>query len=108
MNFKIHRGTIEIGGSCVEVWTQTTRIIVDFGMPLVNSDKTQFDSKKISKIPFQSLIEKGILPNIQYYLINCVSFNQGVKKSGLFNPLIAFFIYIWNTYILRLLHYETR
>jgi|LSQX01.3.fsa_nt_gb ribonuclease J len=65
MNFKIHRGTIEIGGSCVEVWTQTTRIIVDFGMPLVNSDKTQFDSKKISKIPFQSLIEKGILPNIQ-------------------------------------------
>lgn len=65
MNFKIHRGTIEIGGSCVEVWTQTTRIIVDFGMPLVNSDKTQFDLKKISKIPFQSLIEKGILPNIQ-------------------------------------------
>lgn len=65
MNFKIHRGTNEIGGSCVEVWTQTTRIIVDFGMPLVNPDKTQFDSKSLLKIPFRNLIENGNLPNIQ-------------------------------------------
>jgi len=35
MNFKIHRGTKEIGGSCVEIWTESTRIVVDFGMPLV-------------------------------------------------------------------------
>ena len=35
MNFKIHRGTQEIGGSCVEIWTESTRIVVDFGMPLV-------------------------------------------------------------------------
>lgn len=65
MNFKIHRGSNEIGGSCVEVWTQTTRIIVDFGMPLVNADKTQFDSKELSKISIQRLIENGTLPNIQ-------------------------------------------
>lgn len=45
MNFKIHRGTKEIVGSCVEVWTESTRIIVDSGMPLVNPDKTQFDSR---------------------------------------------------------------
>jgi ribonuclease J len=39
MKFKIHRGTKEIGGSCVEVWTENTRILLDFGMPLV--EKTE-------------------------------------------------------------------
>ena len=29
IKFKIHRGTKEIGGSCVEIWTKSTRIIVD-------------------------------------------------------------------------------
>jgi len=47
MKFEIHRGTKEIGDSCVEVWTESTRIIVDFGMPLVNPDQTQFDSKVV-------------------------------------------------------------
>jgi len=56
MKFKIHRGTKEIGGSCIEVWTETTRILVDFGMPLVKdlqstyvttvSGHNEFDSNK--------------------------------------------------------------
>lgn len=50
MNFKIHRGTKEIGGSCVEIWTQSTRVVVDFGIPLVNPDKTQFDSRIIKNL----------------------------------------------------------
>jgi ribonuclease J len=33
MKFKIHRGTNEIGGSCVEVRTESARILLDFGMP---------------------------------------------------------------------------
>ena len=45
MKFKIHRGTKEIGGSCVEVWTDKCRIVVDIGMPLVNPDRTPFDSR---------------------------------------------------------------
>ncbi len=65
MNFKIHRGTKEIGGSCVEVWTELTRVVVNFGMPLVNPDKTQFNSSEIKKISARVLIDKGILPNIQ-------------------------------------------
>jgi len=64
MNFKIHRGTKEIGGSCVEVWTESTRIIVDFGMPLVNPDLTQFDSRAIKALSVDELIVKGILPDI--------------------------------------------
>lgn len=64
MKFQIHRGTKEIGGSCVEVWTESARIIVDFGMPLVNPDKTQFDSKSIKDLSVDELIVKGILPDI--------------------------------------------
>lgn len=64
MKFKIHRGTKEIGGSCVEVWTESTRIIVDFGMPLVNPDKTQFESRMIKDLSADELIVKGILPAI--------------------------------------------
>jgi len=29
VNFKIHRGADEIGGTCLEVWTDTTRIVID-------------------------------------------------------------------------------
>ena len=46
MKFKIHRGTKEIGGSCVEVWTESTRILLDFGMPLVEKDGKEFDFGK--------------------------------------------------------------
>ncbi|MCP3684053.1 MAG: MBL fold metallo-hydrolase [bacterium] len=65
MNFVIHRGTKEIGGSCVEIWTQSTRIVIDFGMPLVNPDKTRFDSKLIKNLSAKELISKGVLPDIQ-------------------------------------------
>ena len=70
MNFKIHRGTKEIGGSCVELWTESTRIVVDFGMPLVNSDKTQFDSRAIKGLPVNELVGKGILPDIKELYAN--------------------------------------
>ena len=45
MNFRIHRGTDEIGGNCIEISTKKTRVIFDFGMPLVDFDKkTPYDS----------------------------------------------------------------
>jgi len=65
MNFKIHRGTKEIGGSCVEVSTANTRILLDFGMPLVNKDRSEFDAKKIKNSTNLELIEKGILPDVK-------------------------------------------
>ncbi|MDP8314120.1 MAG: MBL fold metallo-hydrolase [Candidatus Celaenobacter antarcticus] len=64
MNFKIHRGTQEIGGSCVEIWTDTTRIVLDFGMPLVEKDGSEFDFRKYEKLSIDELKQKGILPNI--------------------------------------------
>jgi len=64
MNLKIHRGTKEIGGSCVEVWTENTRILVDFGMPLVESDGSEFDFNKYKGLSSKELRQKGILPDV--------------------------------------------
>jgi len=64
MHFKIHRGANEIGGSCVEVWTDTMRIVIDIGMPLVNPDRTPFDSHEAESLSTRELIRKGILPDI--------------------------------------------
>lgn len=65
MKFKIHRGTKEIGGSCVEVWTESTRILLDFGMPLVEKDGKEFDFGKYKTTNPTELVEKGVLPNIE-------------------------------------------
>jgi ribonuclease J len=65
MKFRIHRGTKEIGGSCVEVWTENTRILLDFGMPLVERDGKEFDFSKFKELNPQELIEQGILPDIK-------------------------------------------
>ena len=46
MRFIIHRGTKEIGGSCVEIWTDNKRIVIDIGMPLVEKDGSEFDFTK--------------------------------------------------------------
>jgi ribonuclease J len=64
MHFKIHRGTKEIGGSCVEVWTDSTRIVIDLGIPLVNPDRTPFDTREAEKLSTNDLIRNGILPDI--------------------------------------------
>jgi ribonuclease J len=65
MKFCIHRGTQEIGGSCVEIWTATTRILVDFGMPLVERDGSEFDFDKYKNLSPDELIKAGVLPDVQ-------------------------------------------
>lgn len=66
MKFRIHRGTSEIGGSCVEIWTDQSRIVLDLGLPLVKADKTtRFESNSIHNVSHQKLIKKNILPNIE-------------------------------------------
>lgn len=69
MIINIHRGTKEIGGSCVEIWTDKTRIVVDIGMPLVEKDRSEFNFNKYKDLSVESLIKQGILPNINglYY-----------------------------------------
>jgi ribonuclease J len=64
MRFKIHRGANEIGGSRVEVWTDSARTVIDLGMPLVNPDRTLFDTWKAEKRTTEELIRENILPDI--------------------------------------------
>jgi len=45
VNFIIHRGSKQIGGSCVEVTAGKTRIILDVGLPLDYSDDRFVDPK---------------------------------------------------------------
>lgn len=63
----IHRGTHEIGGSCIELCSSSgnTRIIFDIGLPLVNKDMTPFDWGIHRKSTLPQLREKGILPSIK-------------------------------------------
>jgi ribonuclease J len=63
-NLTIHRGTQEIGGSCVEIWTENTRIILDIGLPLVEKDGSDFKDGKYKNLDRSELISKGLLPDI--------------------------------------------
>jgi len=38
MKLTIHCGTHEIGGTCVELSTKNTRLLIDIGLPLVDED----------------------------------------------------------------------
>lgn len=81
MNFKIHRGTQEIGGSCVEIWSDTTKIIVDIGMPLVAADGQEFDFKQYENLSVCELVQNGILPDIDGLYVNSSSKVDGILIS---------------------------
>lgn len=65
MNLIIHRGAHEIGGSCVEVQAAGTRILIDFGMPLVGEKREPFNSKILTGKSITDLKKLNILPDIQ-------------------------------------------
>jgi len=65
MKLIIHRGTKEIGGSCVELQSKGTRIIIDLGMPLVNAQNEPFDKTTIKDKSIPELIDIHVLPKIR-------------------------------------------
>src|SRR5262249_14114782 len=64
MKLTIHRGTQEIGGSCVEVATATTRIILDVGLPLVDANREPFDSRAALAKPVDVLKAEKVIPAV--------------------------------------------
>ncbi len=62
----IHRGTHEIGGSCVEVRPDRgdARMVIDLGMPLVQADRSPFDWTAHRDTPPRKLVQLGILPAV--------------------------------------------
>jgi len=65
MHFCIHRGSSEIGGSCVEIFTKTTRIVVDLGMPLVDKQGGDFDNRSLKNKSVTELLNEKILPDVE-------------------------------------------
>jgi ribonuclease J len=65
MHLTIHRGTNEIGGTCIELNTKNTGILLDFGMPLVDENQNEFDFNKFRNLQVNELIFKGVLPDIK-------------------------------------------
>lgn len=65
MNLTIHRGTREIGGTCIELSAGASRIVLDLGMPLVNPDGSPFDSGEFKNKTGPELLECGLLPPVK-------------------------------------------
>ena len=55
----IHRGTKEIGGSAVEIGTETTKLLFDFGVPLESMEKKDYKLEDY-KLPINGLYKDEI------------------------------------------------
>lgn len=64
MKLTIHRGTKEIGGSCIEVATATTRLVLDLGLPLVDANREPFDSRSALTKSIETLKAEKVIPRI--------------------------------------------
>lgn len=64
MKLTVHRGTKEIGGSCVELSTATTRLVFDLGLPLVDANREPFDSRAALLKPLDDLKATKIVPAV--------------------------------------------
>ena len=65
MKLTIYRGTNEIGGTCIELQSSNSHILLDFGMPLVNKSGNSFDFSKYKTLSVAELINQGILPDVK-------------------------------------------
>jgi ribonuclease J len=63
MRITIYRGSKEIGGTLIEVKTDTTRILIDAGYPLFLNSEPIGDN--IAKLPPTELLKLGVLPEIK-------------------------------------------
>lgn len=65
MKLTIHRGAAEVGGTCIEVESKGTRIVLDIGMPLFGKDRLPLDSMKLKRLSKEELHELGYLPQVK-------------------------------------------
>ena len=63
MQVTIYRGSNEIGGTLIEIKTDTTRILIDAGYPLFLNDRPIEDN--IARLPYTELLKLGVLPKIE-------------------------------------------
>ena len=83
MKIIIHRGTHEIGGSCVEIQSKKSRILIDIGMPLVKKDGDRFNFKEYGRKQkaFQWFLDHAP-ENIDVLLLEGTVLDRGLKGKG--------------------------
>ena len=89
MNIIIHRGTHQIGGSCIELSTEKNRIILDIGQELPNIDEDK--PNKISVLPRIKGLYKDDVKSIDAVLISH-GHGDHVGLIGAINSQIPIFI----------------
>lgn len=71
MDIRFYRGTHEIGGTCVELTTKTTRIIIDMGLPFkLESGEDAPPLEEIYSLTQEELLRTGIakdVPGLYYW-----------------------------------------
>ena len=71
MDIKFYRGTHEIGGTCAEITTKNTRIIIDVGLPFELENGEELPPlDEIYKLPQEEILRKGIakdVPGLYYW-----------------------------------------
>jgi len=85
MKLTIYRGTHEIGGNCVEIATDSTRIVVDVGMPLFKANREPFDDRVIQGKSIDELLEAKIC---EHRLENAAPIGRKVQRSGLEESIV--------------------
>ena len=81
MKLTIHRGTHEIGGSCIELATATTRIILDVGLPLVDANRDPFDPRAALAKPVHALKVEKVIPAVKGLFDNDSTAPDGILLS---------------------------
>lgn len=89
MNIIIHRGTHQIGGSCIELSTERTRIILDIGQELPNIDGDKLN--KVLVIPKVNGLYRDDVKSIDAVLISH-GHGDHVGLIDIINPDIPIFI----------------
>jgi len=77
MQLTIHRGTSEIGGSCIELQSGNSRILLDFGTPLLSTNGKTFNFRDYEHLSANELVDKSILPDVKN------AYSENSKIDGL-------------------------
>lgn len=77
----IHRGTKEIGGSCIELQTLSTRLILDIGLPLVDRKGNRLDNRKYRDLDINQLKNEQIAPMIDSIYEDSTNLPDGLLLS---------------------------
>lgn len=64
MQITIFRGSREVGGSCIEIQSGCTRIVLDVGMPLFDEKGEPYDGFELGRMTTEQLDAKGITPKV--------------------------------------------